>query len=50
DESWNNIKLKEGMTVLLMGTKEELPQEPVTKTVFMEDMSDQELASAVCDL
>ncbi|CAL1269093.1 unnamed protein product [Larinioides sclopetarius] len=47
DESWNNIKLKEGMTVLLMGTKEELPQEPVTKTVFMEDMSDQELASAL---
>ena len=30
-----------------MGTKEELPQEPVEKTVFMEDMSDHELATVV---
>ncbi|GFV97051.1 ubiquitin carboxyl-terminal hydrolase 14 [Trichonephila clavipes] len=47
DDAWSNIKLKDGMTVLLMGTKEELPQEPVVKTVFMEDMSDHELATAL---
>ncbi|GIY67412.1 ubiquitin carboxyl-terminal hydrolase 14 [Caerostris darwini] len=47
DDTWGSIKLKEGMTILLMGTKEELPQEPVVKTVFMEDMSDQELATAL---
>jgi ubiquitin carboxyl-terminal hydrolase 14 len=34
--------------LLMMGTADELPQEPVQKTVFMEDMTDQQLASAVC--
>lgn len=47
DEEWGNIRLKDGATVLLMGTKEELPPEPAEKTVFMEDMSDHELASAL---
>lgn len=39
--------------LLMMGTAEELPQEPVQKTVFMEDMTEQQLASAVsvlCDI
>lgn len=30
-----------------MGTAEELPKEPVKKTVFLEDMSESELVSAV---
>lgn len=47
DDTWSNIKLKDGMTILLMGTREELPPEPVVKTVFMEDMSDHELATAL---
>ena len=37
----------QGMTLLLMGSAEALPQEPATKPVFMEDMSEQQLASAV---
>ncbi|UYV72716.1 USP14 [Cordylochernes scorpioides] len=35
------------VTVLLMGSKEELPSAPVSKPVFMEDMSETELASAL---
>ena len=33
--------------LLMMGTADELPTEPVQKTVFMEDMTEQQLASAV---
>ena len=40
----------QGMTLLLMGSAEALPQEPATKPVFMEDMSEQQLASAVSTL
>ncbi|XP_054710171.1 ubiquitin carboxyl-terminal hydrolase 14-like isoform X2 [Uloborus diversus] len=47
DEAWGTIKIKDGASILLMGTKEELPPEPVEKTVFMEDMSDHELATAL---
>lgn len=31
----------------MMGTADELPQEPAEKVVFMEDMTDEQLASAV---
>lgn len=38
----------QGVTVLLMGSKEEdLPVEPIEKTVFVEDMNETELATAV---
>ncbi|KAG8180460.1 hypothetical protein JTE90_001993 [Oedothorax gibbosus] len=47
DETWGTIKLKDGAAVLLMGTREELPSEPVVKTKFMEDMSDNELHTAL---
>ncbi|KFM65368.1 Ubiquitin carboxyl-terminal hydrolase 14, partial [Stegodyphus mimosarum] len=47
DEAWGNIKLKDGGSILMMGSKEELPHEPAEKTVFMEDMSDHELATAL---
>uniref|UniRef100_A0A2L2Y6Q4 Ubiquitin carboxyl-terminal hydrolase n=1 Tax=Parasteatoda tepidariorum TaxID=114398 RepID=A0A2L2Y6Q4_PARTP len=47
DEVWGTIKLRDGATVLMMGTKEELPKEPVEKVLFMEDMSDNELATAL---
>lgn len=37
-----------GATILLMGSKEEdVPKEPVEKTVFVEDMNESELATAV---
>lgn len=48
DNDWDNFKLRDGMPVLLMGSKEEeIPKEPVEKTVFVEDMNDSELATAV---
>lgn len=33
--------------MLLLGTKEEVPVEPIKRTVFIEDMDEAELASAV---
>lgn len=33
--------------VLLMGSKEDVPVEPVEKTVFVEDMNESEIATAV---
>ncbi|KAK7101177.1 ubiquitin carboxyl-terminal hydrolase 14-like [Littorina saxatilis] len=47
DDEWGSVKLKDGMTLLLMGSAGELPQEPADKPVFMEDMSEQQLASAM---
>ncbi|KAJ8947261.1 hypothetical protein NQ318_014157 [Aromia moschata] len=48
DTDWDNFKLKDGITVLLMGSKEEdVPKEPVEKTVFVEDMNESELATAL---
>ncbi|RZC43247.1 ubiquitin carboxyl-terminal hydrolase 14 [Asbolus verrucosus] len=48
DSDWDNFKLKDGVTILLMGSKEEdVPKEPVEKTVFVEDMNESELATAL---
>jgi len=48
DDDWGNIALKNGTAVLLMGSKEEdVPTEPTQKVVFMEDMNEDELASAM---
>jgi ubiquitin carboxyl-terminal hydrolase 14 len=48
DADWDNFKLKDGVTILLMGSKEEdVPKEPVEKTVFVEDMNESELATAL---
>lgn len=46
-DSWDSMKLKDGATILMMGTKEELPQAPTEKTVFMEDMDDSEISTAL---
>ncbi|XP_014208980.1 ubiquitin carboxyl-terminal hydrolase 14 [Copidosoma floridanum] len=47
DDNWN-INLRDGAMVLMMGSKEEdVPQEPVEKPVFIEDMSEQELNTAL---
>lgn len=45
-DEWN-IPLKNGAVVLLLATCEELAPEPVQKTVFIEDMSENELAQAI---
>jgi ubiquitin carboxyl-terminal hydrolase 14 len=34
--------------LLMMGTAEELPVEPVQQTMFVEDMTESQLAKAVC--
>ncbi|XP_018330889.1 ubiquitin carboxyl-terminal hydrolase 14 [Agrilus planipennis] len=48
DTDWDNFKLKDGAAVLLMGSKEEdVPKEPVEKTLFVEDMNESELATAL---
>ncbi|XP_005995774.1 ubiquitin carboxyl-terminal hydrolase 14 [Latimeria chalumnae] len=47
DEEWGNIKLKNGMTLLMMGSAEALPEEPVVRPLFVEDMTEEQLASAM---
>ncbi|KAJ1524544.1 hypothetical protein ONE63_011033 [Megalurothrips usitatus] len=48
DTEWGTLPLKDGVMVLLMGSKEEdVPSEPAVKPVFMEDMNESELASAM---
>ena len=48
DDNWGNIKLKDGITVLMMGSKEEdVPAEPTEKPLFLEDMNESELATAL---
>lgn len=46
DNDWGTFKLKNGVTLLMMGSVGELPQAPVQKTVFVEDMTEAQLASA----
>ncbi|XP_070555523.1 ubiquitin carboxyl-terminal hydrolase 14-like [Ptychodera flava] len=47
DDSWDKFKLKDGANFLMMGSADELPKEPAQQTVFMEDMSEDQLASAL---
>lgn len=37
----------QGMTLLMMGSADALPEEPVARPVFVEDMTEEQLASAV---
>jgi len=46
DDAWGSFKLKNGITLLMMGSATELPKAPEKKTVFIEDMSEAERASA----
>lgn len=42
------MKLKEGATMLMMGSRDEdIPQQPVEKTKFLEDMDESEIQSAM---
>ncbi|KAL5022035.1 hypothetical protein ScPMuIL_001190 [Solemya velum] len=47
DDDWGNLKIKDGITILMMGSADALPQEPSEKPMFVEDMTDQQLASAL---
>ncbi|XP_025109359.1 ubiquitin carboxyl-terminal hydrolase 14-like isoform X1 [Pomacea canaliculata] len=47
DDDWGMIKVKDGVMLLLMGTADALPSAPQDRPMFMEDMSEQQLASAL---
>ncbi|KAK9761803.1 deubiquitinating enzyme [Basidiobolus ranarum] len=47
DTDLNKLNLKPGHTFMMMGTAGELPKAPEKPVVFMEDMSDNELARAL---
>nr|CAD7586043.1 unnamed protein product [Timema genevievae] len=48
DADWDNMKIKDGITILMMGSKEEdVPLEPTEKPRFVEDMNESELATAL---
>ncbi|VVC37785.1 Ubiquitin specific protease, conserved site,Peptidase C19, ubiquitin carboxyl-terminal [Cinara cedri] len=46
DDVWGNIQILEGQTILMMGSKDEdVPKEPTVKPMFVEDMTDLQLAT-----
>jgi len=47
DDDWGTIKLTDNANLMLMGTADELPAAPIAKAVFVEDMSEKELAHAL---
>lgn len=51
DDSWGNIQIVEGQTILMMGSKDEdVPVEPTVKPMFVEDMTETQLATVVSSL
>ncbi|XP_067625412.1 ubiquitin carboxyl-terminal hydrolase 14 [Eurosta solidaginis] len=46
DNEWN-LQLKDGATVLLLGSREQVPEEPITPVKFIEDMNEAEMATAM---
>jgi len=47
DDDWGKVALKDGMSFMVIGAAGELPKAPEKKTVFLEDMDDEELAKAL---
>ena len=43
----SKLNLKQGQVLMMMGTVGELPKEPEKPTVFLEDMTDSQLAEVV---
>lgn len=43
DDTWGDLALKDGVTLLLMGSQEVIPTAPENKTVFVEDLSENKL-------
>lgn len=42
-DTWDNVQIKDGVTLLMMGSQEDIPKAPEKKTVFMEDLSENKL-------
>lgn len=47
DDGWDNMKLKNGAQLMMMGSADALPAAPVEKTKFVEDMSENQLAKVL---
>lgn len=47
DCSSSHVCSLQGMTLLMMGSAEALPEEPAVRPMFVEDMTEEQLASAV---
>ena len=48
DQSWEKVRVKDGIMMLMMGTKDEdMPSQPIEKTKFVEDMDEKELSRAM---
>lgn len=47
DDDWGNIQLKDNVNLLMMGTADALPVEPIAKTTFVEDLTENQLAKAL---
>ncbi|XP_050541803.1 ubiquitin carboxyl-terminal hydrolase 14 [Daktulosphaira vitifoliae] len=46
NDTWGNIQITDGQTILMMGSKDEdVPIEPTVKPMFVEDMTETQLAS-----
>lgn len=43
DDSWGNLAIKDGVTLLMMGSQDDIPKAPVTKTIFVEDLNENKL-------
>lgn len=47
DDSWNNVQLKNGMTIMMLGSAEKPPEPPAQNTKFIEDMDDVQMGKAL---
>lgn len=47
DDEWGTIQIKDNVNLLMMGTADALPTEPATKTTFVEDLTENQLAKAL---
>ncbi|ESN92094.1 hypothetical protein HELRODRAFT_89960, partial [Helobdella robusta] len=47
DDSWDNVKITNNANLLMIGSAEELPTAPGQTVVFMEDMTDSQLAKVL---
>jgi ubiquitin carboxyl-terminal hydrolase 14 len=46
DSDWNKLNIQNGYTFMMMGSVEtDIPKEPETKTIFMEDLSSDQVLS-----
>ncbi len=47
DDSWHGVPLKQGSALMMIGSADAVPDAPKKKTVFVEDLTEAQLASAM---